>query len=142
MRRAAPRRATLHGRRHSVLCAHLRRERGGVARSERQRGHGDRRYAPYVERWLLYVKLRPDVRVDGGWPVGRRVQVDSLSSRPELNGLQGLCVEWVGAKRRFAVEVDGRGDRLALKAENLRSCDVEQNQTDEREVADGMVVQS
>ena len=68
--------------------------------------------------------------------------MDGLSSRPELNGLQGLCVEWVGAKRRFAVEVDGRGDRLALKAENLRSCDVEQNQTDEREVADGMVVQS
>ena len=56
------------------------------------------------------------------WP-GARVRLHSLT-RVELNGRYGTVLDHVGAKHRWAVEVDdpGGGDRILLKQENLERC--------------------
>ena len=56
------------------------------------------------------------------WP-GARVRLHSLT-RVELNGRFGTVLDYIGAKHRWAVEVDdpGGGTRILLKQENLERC--------------------
>ena len=42
--------------------------------------------------------------------VGKRVVLANISSRPELNGSTGMCVQWLAAKGRCAVRLDGSDD--------------------------------
>ena len=51
--------------------------------------------------------------------VGMRVTLTGLSAKPELNGRSGRVVEFVEAKGRCAVQLDGMKDKLLLKPQNL-----------------------
>ena len=51
--------------------------------------------------------------------LGSRVVVSGLKARPELNGKGGVCTDFVPAKGRYAVRVDGERDAVLLKPANL-----------------------
>ena len=56
---------------------------------------------------------------------GRRVRLQGLRSRPELNGCEAIILSWVTASSRFAVSIADRqheSARLAIRPENL-ACD-------------------
>ena len=75
----------------------------------------EERFAAYgpqavVDAWMTFV-------VPGA--VGRdRVQIVGLKGRPELNGQQGSCGEFVEAKGRFPVRLES-GEAVLIKLMNL-----------------------
>ena len=50
--------------------------------------------------------------------VGKRVVVDGLASKPELNGSKGTATSFDDAKGRYNIQMDA-GGMLALKPANL-----------------------
>jgi hypothetical protein len=57
---------------------------------------------------------------DAGALVGRRVRLQGLQGRPELNGREGVAVEFVAASQRYAVRLDA-GPAGAPAAELVRA---------------------
>ena len=60
--------------------------------------------------------------VTKGILVGRRVIIDGLSSRPELNGKVAKAVSYNADKGRYGVRVEGAGGALlSLRPENVNT---------------------
>jgi len=51
---------------------------------------------------------------------GRRVRIDGLKGRPELNGLCGVAGRFDAAKGRYEVAVEGEAEAVLLKPMNLQ----------------------
>jgi len=51
---------------------------------------------------------------------GRRVRIDGLKGRPELNGRGGLAGRFDAAKGRYKVAVEGEAEAVLLKPMNLQ----------------------
>ena len=49
----------------------------------------------------------------------RRVELCGLSGRPELNGRKGVAISYEERTGRYGVQLDGKGEKLALRPENL-----------------------
>ena len=48
--------------------------------------------------------------------VGRRITIEGLASKPELNGTGGVAVSFDDAKGRYNVKLDSNGAVMALNA--------------------------
>ena len=55
--------------------------------------------------------------------VGRRVTINGLASKPELNGTHGLAISFDDAKGRYNVKLDATGSLMALKPTALAAAD-------------------
>ena len=55
--------------------------------------------------------------------IGRRVKIDGLASKPELNGTEGLAVSFDDGKGRYNCKLDATGGMMALKPANLTAAD-------------------
>ena len=53
--------------------------------------------------------------------VGRRVRVEGLAGRPELNGRCGEATAYDAARERYCVAVEGEPSPLLLRADNLNA---------------------
>ena len=51
---------------------------------------------------------------------GRRVRIDGLKGRPELNGQCGVAGRFDAAKGRYEVAVEGEAEAVLLKPANLQ----------------------
>ena len=51
---------------------------------------------------------------------GRRVRIDGLKGRPELNGCCGVAGRFDAAKGRYKVAVEGEAEAVLLKPANLQ----------------------
>ena len=51
---------------------------------------------------------------------GRRVSIDGLKGRPELNGRCGVAGRFDAAKGRYEVAVEGEAEAVLLKPANLQ----------------------
>eukprot|EP00966_Prymnesium_polylepis_P214095 4958718-Prymnesium_polylepis.2 len=51
---------------------------------------------------------------------GRRVTIEGIQAKPELNGLTGTAVSFDDAKGRYNVKLD-QGETVAIKPANLRA---------------------
>ena len=51
---------------------------------------------------------------------GRRVSIDGLKGRPELNGRCGVAGRFDAAKGRYEVAVEGEAEAVLLKPANLK----------------------
>jgi hypothetical protein len=51
--------------------------------------------------------------------VGRRVRIEGLASKPELNGTEGLAASWDDAKGRYNVKLDAGDAFMALRPGSL-----------------------
>lgn len=49
----------------------------------------------------------------------QRVKISGLKAKPELNGAFGKCVTWSDERGRYAVQLEGVKEAIALKPENL-----------------------
>ena len=54
--------------------------------------------------------------------VGRKVKIAGVTSKPELNGLQGIAVSFDDAKGRYSVRLD-KGETISLKPSALEAVD-------------------
>ena len=61
-----------------------------------------------------------------GFVAGARVQLQNIVTQPELNGQYGELVSEASQEGRWKVRVDGREKKLALKPENLRVIEEEE----------------
>jgi len=52
--------------------------------------------------------------------LGRRVRIDGLKGRPELNGRCGVAGRFEAAKGRYAVTVEGEAEAVLLRPANLQ----------------------
>jgi len=56
--------------------------------------------------------------------LNKRVRIEGIQGRPELNGMHGLTTRFVADKGRFAVTVEGlEGESVLLKPQNLTAVD-------------------
>ena len=55
--------------------------------------------------------------------VGRRVKISGLSSRPELNGTEGVAVSFDDAKGSYNVKLDAGGAFMSLKPMSMTAAD-------------------
>ena len=55
--------------------------------------------------------------------VGRRVRIDGLASKPELNGTEGTAVAFDDSKGRYNVKLDANNSFMSLKPANLTAAD-------------------
>lgn len=58
--------------------------------------------------------------VSDKWETGDFVVVESLKSRPDLNGATGILLQWVKASSRWGVSVVSTDERVKIKPANLR----------------------
>lgn len=55
--------------------------------------------------------------------IGRKVKIEGLASRPELNGTSGIAVSFDDGKGRYNVKLESSGDFMALKPANVTAAD-------------------
>jgi tetratricopeptide (TPR) repeat protein len=63
--------------------------------------------------------LQPDSTKPATAIVGKSVRIDGLKTRADCNGATGTVLSYLEERDRFAVEIGGTGERMALKRENL-----------------------
>ena len=70
--------------------------------------------------WEHAAKLPAAVAAPTPNLLGRRVRIDGLQARPELNGRNGVARRFDAAKGRYEVGVEGEAEPLLLRPANLR----------------------
>lgn len=61
-----------------------------------------------------------EVPSDSGVPtIGGRVRICGLQSKPELNGLEGVCKAFVADTGRYVVVIDADGREISAKPQNI-----------------------
>lgn len=73
-------------------------------------------YTPLASSRPAPVATPADIRA----VIGKTVEVQGLSARPEMNGMRGVVKEFDSELLRFAVEIEGGRGEFKLKPENLR----------------------
>ena len=91
-----------------------------TATAQLLRQHAQRQTAEEAEARAATTEARAAANIPTPNLSGRRVSIDGLKGRPELNGRCGVAGGFEAAKGRYAVAVEGEAEAVLLKPMNLQ----------------------